>query len=126
LPRLLLVPPHVTPPEDCDQLEDWARTTADEREIELRCATIAVRTDVPAALMIDAEPPVAEIARRLLGALRVPVRRATLQATYIEAGGSTSTRAFESALASARRRLAARGVRVTTLSGGCLHAEVTR
>ncbi|MCU1345177.1 MAG: helix-turn-helix protein [Acidimicrobiia bacterium] len=46
MPRLLIVPPEVTPPRDTDFLEDWARTTADAIEIHSRLSALADRARI--------------------------------------------------------------------------------
>ena len=41
VPRLLIVGPQETPPRDLDDLEDWARSTADAIEVHSRLAALA-------------------------------------------------------------------------------------
>ena len=42
-PRLLLLAPGVTPPDDLDELEDWLRLPMEADELAARCDTLAAR-----------------------------------------------------------------------------------
>src|SRR5712691_1018188 len=44
-PRLLLVDPHVAPPQASDCLEDWVRLPVDDRDVRARVATLVERVD---------------------------------------------------------------------------------
>jgi hypothetical protein len=45
LPRLLLVPPGERPPKPSDELEDWIRLPADERDVAARLRALSERAE---------------------------------------------------------------------------------
>ena len=55
LPRLLLVPTGVRPPKPGDELEDWIRVPADERDVAARLGALSERAErsFEATVMMD-------------------------------------------------------------------------
>jgi hypothetical protein len=129
VPRLLFVEGNVDPPVPVDDDEDWIRTPADPRDVQVRMATLARRTaddhgrepvlDEDGVLRAGSEwvslPPVeARLARALLDRFGAVVSRETLTAKGWP-GGAPGRNALDVHVLRLRRRLVPVGLAIRTV-----------
>lgn len=135
LPRLLLVAPDASPPSDWDQLTDWVRLPADQRDIEARAA--ALRRHAPpetlptldefdvvrrGARWIALAPIEARILEILLEHCGSVVSRRQLHGAWPDR--SPGTRAVDARLTQLRARIAGLGLHIHTVRSRGLFLEV--
>jgi DNA-binding response OmpR family regulator len=125
VPRLLLVPEAVPPPQVADD-EDWLRLPADERDVAIRAANLCLRcgsersaASGPAAAAVAAlalSPPEALVFERLVELWPAVVARADL-AEALWPAGPPSARALDDLVYRLRRRLRGAGLEVVASRG---------
>ena len=127
-PRLVLVDPYTDPPRTSDSLEDWVRLPVDERDVNVRVATLAARADggaLPPAVDADGllrwrggwvalSPVEGALATALVERFGAVVGRDTL-ARRAWPGGAPTRNALDVHVLRLRRRIASLGLEVRTV-----------
>jgi hypothetical protein len=130
LPRLLLVPPGERPPQPTDDLEDWIRLPADERDVATRLRALSERAErsLEATVLIDGgclrrgstttplSPSEARFASRLVEHPGHLVSRRELIAS-IWTGEAPSTKALDDLAYRLRKRLVPIGLDLVSSRG---------
>jgi hypothetical protein len=135
LPRLLLVAPDATPPSDWDQLTDWIRLPADERDVEARVA--ALRRHAPPETLPTLDE--FDVVRRGSRWIALAPIEARILAILLEHCGSVvprrqlhgawphrapGNRAVDARLTQLRTRIAVLGLHIHTVRSRGLFLEV--
>jgi two-component system response regulator TctD len=131
LPRLILVPAGVQPPNPRDDLEDWIRLPADERDVSARLRALAERTarSLEQTVLVDGRcvrrgpltltlsPAEAQFASVLFADPGLIVSRADIVHAIWGATDPPSARAIDDIAYRLRRRLATIGIDLVAARG---------
>ena len=126
-PRLLLVGPEADPPHPNDELEDWVRLPADERDVRARAATLSGRAFARERPQLDVDgllrfrsswvalsPVESGLARPLVDRFGVVVTRESVSRSAWP-GGPPTRNALDVHMLRLRRRTEAIGLEVRTV-----------